>query len=248
MSIQIPLADGGHLSGIVDTIAGRDDCVLFVHGFDSKPGSEKAVAFREASARAGRPFAAFSFRGHGASSGSFLDLCGSGLQSDLDAVASFLAERGMTRLYLVGSSMGGFASAWFALRHPEVQAMVLLAPALRFLEARWQQLSVADQQEWARLGKRRFAGPYKPEGVELAYAFVAEREQFRWQELADRWRTPTLIFHGMRDDVVPYQDTVALMERTRFGQLETRLIRDGDHRLTQIKERMAREGLEFFAM
>src|SRR5438105_541860 len=100
--------------------------VVFVHGFGSHRGGEKAVALEEACARRGWTFAACDFRGHGESGGSMRDLRASRLLEDIAAVRDFLAKRGVRRLGLVGSSMGGFASAWFALKHPESVAGCVL--------------------------------------------------------------------------------------------------------------------------
>src|SRR5579885_1451629 len=102
--------EGGRLAG--DYLPGSGPfAVVWVHGFGSHRGGEKSAAVRAECARRGWPFAAFDFRGHGASSGDMLGLSSSRLLDDLDAVRRFLAGRGHTRPGLVGSSMGGFAAA-----------------------------------------------------------------------------------------------------------------------------------------
>ena len=83
--------------------------------------------------------------------------------------------------------------------------------------------------------------------MELGYGLMAERDEFAAEDLADRWRTPALIFHGMRDETVPWQDTLALVERTRYPHVELRLLADGDHRLQTYAEEMAEEACRFFA-
>ena len=93
--------------------------VLYVHGFGSTRMGEKPAAFEAACARRGWTFASFDFRGHGQSSGTLLELRPSGLLEDLTVVGEYLARRGVRRLGLVGSSMGGWASAWFSVRSPE---------------------------------------------------------------------------------------------------------------------------------
>jgi alpha-beta hydrolase superfamily lysophospholipase len=142
--------------------------------------------------------------------------------------------------------MGGFAAAWFARDHPQlVPALVLIAPAFRFLEARWSGLDEAGRERWRQAGVCRFVNPYL--NVELSYALVEERDRFRWQNLADAWQVPALIFHGMRDDSVPYAHSVELADRAASAEVELRLLRDGDHRLTAHKERIADEACRFFA-
>jgi pimeloyl-ACP methyl ester carboxylesterase len=194
------LPGNGSLAG--NYLPGRtrpDFAVVWVHGFGSHRGGEKAAAVRAACERRGWAFAAFDFRGHGASSGTMHDLRASGLLDDLAAVRDWLADRGHTRLGLVGSSMGGFAAAWFATRHPDsVVGCVLLAPAFGFLARRWDRLSEAERAEWKQSDRLRVKNEWVD--VEVGYGLIEERDRFRPADLAANWRTPALIFHGLGDD------------------------------------------------
>jgi pimeloyl-ACP methyl ester carboxylesterase len=244
-TVSVPLPDG-HLAGTLDIDGPHEAAVLYVHGFGSVRGGEKAAALHAACRARGLGFAAFDFRGHGDSSGAMRDLLASGLLADLGAVADYLRTQGVTRLLPVGSSMGGFAAAWFARERPElVPALVLIAPAFRFLEARWLALSGAEREAWRQAGTRRFVNEYVD--VELSYALAEERERFRWQDLADGWRVPALIFHGMRDASVPYAHSVELADRAACADIELRLLRGGDHRLSAYKDQLADEACRFFA-
>jgi pimeloyl-ACP methyl ester carboxylesterase len=243
--VTLPLPNGGHLAGTV-TLTGAADCVLYVHGFGSDRSGNKASAIQNACARRGWSCAAFDFRGHGGSSGTMRQLRGSGLQSDLKAVSTYLSGRGVRRLFLVGSSMGGFASAWFALAHPElVQAVVLAAPAFRFLERGWLSMPEEEQRRWQEQGVMRFTNQWVD--VELEIGFVEERDQFALPHLAQKWQTPALIFHGVRDEVVPWEDNVELVRQTPFAGIQLRLLGDGDHRLTAYLDELAEEACRFFA-
>src|SRR4051794_37008882 len=127
--------------------------VVWVHGFGSHRGGEKALAVEAACSRRGWAFPAFDFRGHGQSSGAMHELRPSRLIEDLTAVQAYLLGRGVRKLGLIGSSMGGFAAAWFAHGSEAVAACVLLAPAFRFPQARWDQLTLAQREEWKRTGR-----------------------------------------------------------------------------------------------
>jgi pimeloyl-ACP methyl ester carboxylesterase len=243
-TVTLPVETGGHLEGSV-ALAGGPDAVLYVHGFGSDRWGVKAQALRVACARRGWNFAAFDFRCHGGSSGAMVELRGSGLQADLEAIRLYLARQGARRLFLAGSSMGGWASAWYALAHPdEVPALVLMAPAFRFLQRRWDDLDEAARRAWQESGRLRLRNQWID--VEVGHGLVAERADFDPERLAERWRTPALIFHGMRDETVPWQDTLALVERAGYPHIEVRLLRDGDHRLLAYAEEMAEEGCRFF--
>ena len=240
----MPTVRTDHLTGTLDHRGAF--AVLWVHGFGSHRGGEKAEAVRAECDRRGWSFAAFDFRGHGESAGEMVELTASRLLEDLDAVWVQLRSLGVTRLGLVGSSMGGFASAWFAGRNPEsVVGCVFVAPAFHFLDRRWTSVTDAEREEWERTGRRSFRNEWVT--CELGYGLITERGRFTLRELADGWRHPTLIFHGCADDVVPDQDSLEFVRRVPPGDVELRLIRDGDHRLTSYKDRIAAGVGELFA-
>jgi pimeloyl-ACP methyl ester carboxylesterase len=220
--------------------------VLYAHGLGSTRGGEKTRAVEAACARRDWTFAAFDFRGHGGSSGSLLDLRGSGLLADLEVACAALAERGVRRLGLVGSSMGGWASAWFTLRHPDVViACALIAPAFDFLRQRWSTLPEAERRRWKETGRLAVRNQWID--TELGYGLVEEIDQFPVDRLAAELERPLLIFHGMQDDTVPYEHSLALLRQARHPHIELRLFKDGDHRLVTLKDEMADSACAFFA-
>ena len=81
---------------------------------------------------------------------------------------------------------------------------------------------------------------------EIGYGLMAERAAFVPDDLARRWRTPLLIYHGLADDVVPAADSVAFVEATAYPDVELRLLKAGDHRLTAHKDEIASEACRFF--
>src|SRR5262249_4286298 len=141
-TVRIPLAQGELVGDLSFAQLPGEWAVVWVHGFGSKRGGGKAPAGEAACSRRGGAVAPVDFRGHGQSSGAMRDLRATGLMDDLDAVRGYLSSRGIRRFGLIGSSMGGFAAAWYALRagRDVVPACVLLAPALRFIQARWETL------------------------------------------------------------------------------------------------------------
>ena len=220
--------------------------VVWLHGFGSHRGGEKSAAVLAECERRNWPFLAFDFRGHGESAGTIRELRASGLLEDLAKVCGFLASRGHTRVGLVGSSMGGFVAAWYATLNPDsVLGCVLLAPALGFLQRRWDRLTPEEREEWKRTDRLRVKNDWVD--VEIGYGLIEEREQFRSDDLAKRWRTPALVFHGLADDVVPAEDILDFVQRAAYPGIELRLLKDGDHRLTAYKDEIAAAAGLFFA-
>jgi len=235
-ALQLSLSYSGQMA---------DWAVLYVHGFGSTRGGEKSQVLEEACGRRNWTYAAFDFRGHGESTGTLLELRGSGLLEDMEAVRAFLAGKGIRRLYPVGSSMGGWAAAWFTLRHPQaVPACVLVAPAVEFLRSRWTRLSEGERASWKQTGRLRVQNEWLD--TEIGYALVEEIDRYPMEQLATEWTRPLLILHGMRDEIIPYNHSLALVEQLAHPEVELRLYKNGDHRLLAFKDELAEAACQFF--
>ena len=245
MKVEVRLSSGEILRGDFRPAgASAGMAVLYVHGFGSRRDGEKSEALAAECARRGWTFAAFDFRGHGSSDGAPRELTPSRLLEDLSTIHGFLVAHGHPRLGLVGSSMGGFAAAWFAVRHPEaVVGCVLLAPAFRFLERRWDELTETERAEWSRTGVRRVQNEWVD--IEIGYGLVEERAAFDPSELERHWRSPLLIVHGLADDVDPATESIAFVAGTTLPDVELRLLKSGDHRLTAFKDEIAESACRF---
>jgi len=218
--------------------------VVFAHGLGSVRSGEKAVALETECARRGWAFAACDFRGHGASDGTMLELRGSRLLEDLDAITRAATERAAGPLCLFGSSMGGWAAAWFAAHNPaRVAACAFVAPAFRFLE--WNRFNQTELDEWQRTGRHRVCNEFID--LELGSGLLAEASDFQFETLAERFRSPLMIFHGMRDDLVPYTQSLEFVARCAATDIELVITKQGDHRLSHDKEKIARAACDFFA-
>ena len=168
------------------------------------------------------------------------------LVEDLASVRDWLAARGHTRIGLVASSMGGFAAAWFAKQYPDcVVGCVFVAPGFGFLDRRWEELTPGAREEWQRTGRLTLTNQWVD--AELGYGLVEERDRFRPVQLVAGWRTPSLLFHGLADEVVPYTDSLFFIRNVGYSHMELRLLKDGDHRLTAYKDVIASATGAFFA-
>jgi pimeloyl-ACP methyl ester carboxylesterase len=225
-------------------ITAAPPALLFAHGLGSTRQGEKAAALEAECARRGWAFVAFDFHGHGESDGTMLDLRGSRLLADLDAITQFVAEREHHNIFLVGSSLGGWAAAWFAALHPQrVQACALIAPAFRFLE--WRRLNAAARKLWQRTGRLHIVNEWID--LELAYGLHAESDEYRFEQLCACFATPCLIFHGLQDDTVPSATSLEFTEQCAAADVQLQLLKNGDHRLNAHKDWLAQVACDFFA-
>ena len=240
--VRAELPGGGHLVG--DHLAGGPLTLLFVHGFGGVRRGEKSLALAAECARRGHGFAAFDFHSHGQTGGPMSELRPSRLLGDMAAVYRYLEAAGAEHVVPVGSSMGGWAAAWSALDPAaHLPGVVLLAPALRFPDARWLDLSPQLREAWRRTGRLRVSNRWID--IDLGYDFVEDVERYPFDKLADAWTLPALIVHGTQDDVIPFRQSVEFVERVGRPQVELRPIDGGDHRLTGHAPLLARLACDF---
>ena len=171
--------------------------VVYLHGFASSPSSRKATFFREKLHSRGIELETLQLE-----EGGFRNIS---LSSQLRVVESAL---GGWPVRIVGSSMGGYLAALYAASHPEVERLVLLAPAFNFFD-RWVQ-SVGSQkmEEWKAQGEIPVYHYAEGREVPIGYQLVEDAKRY---EAFPRFPQPCLIFHGTEDTVVPveYSEQVA---------------------------------------
>lgn len=241
------LSDGLSIRGHHSFSPSQDNApaVIFAHGFGSNRIGEKSGALEAECARRGWHYASADFRGHGASDGTMLELRCSRLIEDLESIVSSVEERTNGKIFLYGSSLGGWTSSWVAARHPaRIAGLALVAPAFRFLEFR--RLRPEERAYWQREGKMRWRNEFID--VEVEYGLTAEAGEYPMEALASRFETPAIVFHGMEDDLVPYTDSIEFTAQCRTREVELFLLKNGDHRLNQESERMARLACDFFQL
>jgi len=195
--------------------------IVYLHGFASGPSSRKARFFGEklsaAGARVDTP---------DLTRGDFENLTISGQLQVLEEVA---AGRPVS---LIGSSMGGYLAALYASRHPEVQRLVLLAPAFGFLN-RWPDgLGQDKMQQWREDGQLEFFHYVDQRMRAVSYNLIEDGA--RYPGFPD-FRQPALIFHGVNDDVVPVDHSRQFVESHPNAKLREF---DSGHELTDVMDPM----------
>ena len=162
---------------------------LYLHGFASGPSSKKGLAFAA----------------HFAARGITIDRLDLNVPSFEHLRLSAMIETTRAaiggpddRAILIGSSLGGLTAARVAARDPRVTSLVLLAPAFQLI-SRWRQLPGWD--DWERTGWREVTDytTNQPARVDFDFARDVEAIDIGFPDV----RVPTLIFHGLHDDVVP---------------------------------------------
>jgi len=201
---------------------------IYLHGFASGPSSKKARFFQERFAELG-----IGLEVPDLTQGNFSGLTLTGQLSVVERMAAGEA------VSLIGSSMGGYLAALYAARHPEVQKLVLLAPAFSFL-SRWPEtLGEEAMENWKRTGKLRIFNYAMVQEASLGYQLIEDAAQYEaYPEFGQR----ALIFHGRKDTVVPPDYSVSFAER--HSNAELRLV-ESDHELVNVLDDLWMESEKF---
>lgn len=204
--------------------------VVYLHGFASSPASSKARHFRDRLERAGARVAIPDLNG-----GDFERLT---ITAQLDLLAG---AAGPGPVSLIGSSMGGWLAGLYAAAHPEVERLVLLAPAFGF-NRRWpERLGSAEMERWRRDGALAICHYGENRIRTVGYQLVDDAA--RYPDFPD-FRQPALIFHGVHDDVVP----VRYAEEFSRGRPNVELqVVDSSHDLLNVLDPVAERAVAFLA-
>jgi pimeloyl-ACP methyl ester carboxylesterase len=190
---------------------------VYLHGFASGPSSQKARFFRERFAELGMGLEIPDL-----AEGRFEQLTISGQLAVVERVAHG------DPVSLIGSSMGGYLAALYAARHPEVEKLVLLAPAFSFL-TRWpEELGEEKMAEWKRTGVLQVFHYGEGRDVALGFQLIEDAREF---EDYPKFPQPTLIFHGKHDTVVPPGHSITFSQQ--HAQTTLRLM-ESDHQLLNV--------------
>ncbi|GAB4468430.1 MAG: alpha/beta fold hydrolase [Elainellaceae cyanobacterium] len=132
---------------------------------------------------------------------------------------------------LIGSSFGGLTAAWLGDRHSQVQKLVLLAPAFGFLDHWLPRLGPEQMHQWKSTGLLSVFHHGDQAMRPLHYGFIADAAVYDDNTLERP--VPTLILHGVRDDVIPVQ---ASRDYAATRPWVTLLELDSDHALTDERD------------
>ena len=205
----------------------------YLHGFASSARSHKGVALQERLAKRGielwlpdlnRP--------------SFARLSHDAMLQHLDSMDR-LAEAPWR---FIGSSLGGWVAArWAELNPTRVDRLVLLCPGFD-LSSRWPllfgQQAIHDWRATGTMMVPDAVGTPTP----LHYEFFAESQR---QVAVPEPRQPTLIIHGRRDQVVPFESS----ERFAKPRTHVTLVAvDDDHGLASSLDTIEHESLRHFKL
>ncbi len=140
---------------------------------------------------------------------------------------------------LIGSSLGGYLAALYAARHPEIERLLLLAPAFGFHQLWTQALGAERLAQWQTNGTIPVFHYAENRELPIGYQLMEDASQF--EQFPDV-RQPVLIIHGNQDTVVPVEHSVAFA-RSRPNAGLIRL--ESGHELTDVLDKVWEESQSF---
>ena len=222
---------------------GRGPGILFVHGLMSDMEGVKARALSAHAHSRGWAFQRMDLSGHGRSEGAFEECSVSQWRDDvLLALDHFGPEPDAScpgapgRVILAGSSLGGWIALLAALARPErVAGLLLIAPAPDMTRRVAAHLTEAARAALASHGVWLRPSAYGPP-IPITRRMLEDGETLCLLDRPIAILCPVRILHGQLDPDVPWQGSLLLAERLQSLDVQTTLLKHGDHRLSQPHE------------
>ena len=207
---------------------GRGPTILFLPGYMSDMEGGKATALDAWAAAEGRAMVRFDYAGCGASDGAFDAQTLATWRGDVLAMIDEVIEGPVV---LVGSSMGGWLMLLAALARPDrVAGLVGIAAAPDFTSWGYTQ----DQKMTIlREGRLEEPNPYGDAPTVTTRGFWESGEGLRLLHAEIGIDCPVRLLHGQADQDVPWAYALELMKRLRSSDVQTTIVKDGDHRLSR---------------
>ncbi len=205
--------------------------VVFLGGFMSDMEGGKALHLEAACRERGQQYTRLDYRGHGQSGGVFAEACISDWAGDAAAIIQAVTTGPQI---LVGSSMGGWIMLLTANRlGPLVQGLVGIAPAPDFVLRMEAALSPTQKLELEQQGFTSRPTPYSDTPYIISKRLIEDGKQNLVLTDGHGFAGPVRILHGMEDDAVPWQESLALMDKLASADVRITYVKGGDHRLSE---------------
>jgi pimeloyl-ACP methyl ester carboxylesterase len=209
-------------------IEGDGPTVIFLPGYASDMSGSKAVALEQWAKAHGQAYLRFDYAGCGQSEGDFAAQTLAGWRDD----ALAMIDQAVTGpVVLVGSSMGGWIMLLAALaRADRVAGLVGIAAAPDFTD--WG-FSMDEKMTILNTGKLEQPSDYSDTPTLTTRAFWSSGEANRLMHGQIAIDVPVRLIHGQADRDVPFEIALRLAGRLRSADVQTWLVKDGEHRLSR---------------
>lgn len=209
---------------------GTHPMVVFLGGLRSDMEGTKAVFLEDWAKSRGHAFLRFDYSGHGKSSGAFTEGCIGDWAEDAAEVLDRLAPK---RVFLVGSSMGGWISLLMARRSPErIAGLLGIAAAPDFTEdGFW--VSFSEDQRAQVMGQGQTALPSEyGEPMIVTKRMIEDGRDNLVLRSPLAIDAPVRLLQGTEDEAVDQSVALRLVAHLKCDDLHLELVKGADHRFS----------------
>ena len=207
---------------------------IYLHGFASSPQSNKAQYLRDRFKQFNLDLNILDLN-----QGDFANLT---LTRQIEQTMAAFPDSD-TPITLIGSSFGGLTAAWVAQKSNCVQSMVLLAPAFGFPQSWYSKLQPNQIEQWRESGYLPIYHYGEGKQIPLKYQFLEDANNYPISGLTRL--LPTLILHGINDEVVPIKvSRDYLRQHSQVKLIEL----NSDHGLNDSKAKIWQETKDFLKL
>lgn len=200
----------------LSVVGKRDAGVLILHGFTGNPGSMRGLA--EACVAAGFHVEMPQLAGHGTAMEDMIPTRWADWSRDAETAYQTLSKR-VSKVVVMGLSMGGALTLWVGAEHPEVMGLVCVNPATQPQAPEVMEMLKGMVDSGVEVMDGIGSDIAEPGVVETAYPGTPLAALYSFQvdglmPLSKRYSTtkmPLLLFSSIQDHVVSPSDSDALM-------------------------------------
>ncbi|XP_062309812.1 abhydrolase domain containing 10, depalmitoylase a [Osmerus eperlanus] len=213
-------------------VKGKSPGVVFLPGFASNMGGQKAEALEEFCKSLGHSYLRFDYTGCGSSEGALADCSVGTWKKDVLYVLDELVEGPQI---LVGSSMGGWLMILAAIARPErTAALVGISTAADHFVTVFNTLPIEARKAIEEEGQWVVPTKHNEEGsVTFTVDFLKEAEQHCVLQSPIPCTCPVRLIHGMKDQDIPWHISMQVAERVLSTDVDVILRKHGKHRMTE---------------
>ena len=178
-------------------------------------------------------FLTFDFRGHGKSSGEFVNYGIIDWYNDLNKIINYL---NISRFILIGSSMGGWVAIYFTLKYPKkVEKLICIAPAPDFTInlilkelTKSQLMKIKNNKIVKKKVSENFYYQYSPSLFKNSSAALICK-------IKKKFDKDVIFFHGGRDKTIPFDYNNKFLSNSNFSNFKLIIIKHADHSMSDKK-------------
>ncbi len=208
---------------------GTGPLLVFLPGYMSDMEGGKAQAVFACARSRGQACLLLDYSGCGASEGAFEDGKLDIWRDDVLALVNHVWPQGS--VIPIGSSMGGWLALLVALELKQrVAGLIGIAAAPDFTDWGFTDAQKAELRTHGRIVE---PSDYDDTGYVTTYGFWQSGEANRLLDAGIALTCPVRFLHGQADDVVPWEIPLRAAEKLASDDVQTLLVKDGDHRLSR---------------